>query len=502
MKIDYIVVQAGGKGTRLEYLTKNKPKALVPVENLPMLFHLFRKYPDKKFVIIADYHREVLREYLSCFAKVKYQVVDAEGTGTCAGVEQALALLPEHTPFMLVWSDLILPETLGLPDEEGDYIGISQTFPCRWSYLEDQASGKSVLKEERSSEHGVAGFFLFTEKEKLAGVPASGELVRWMQEKEFDLKEIGLAGTREFGVLEEYRKLEQEKCRPFNRLTFDGDVVIKEGIDEQGRKLAIRECAWYQAAQKEQIAILPRIYGVNPLRMERIRGKNIYECQLDYEHKKEILERLVLALQKLHGTAETEADSFSVKEAYFNKTMQRLSTIRDLVPFADRHTVEVNGRTCRNVFFYKRELEKALESLKCEKFALIHGDCTFSNMMLREDGTPVLIDPRGYFGFTELYGDPMYDWAKLYYSLVGNYDRFNLKDFRLKIQEEGVRLDIESNRWEDMEEEFFRLSGADRRTIRLLHAVIWLSLTTYAWQDYDSICGAFYNGLYYLEEVL
>lgn len=35
---DYVVVQAGGKGTRLETLTANKPKALVPVDNLPMIF--------------------------------------------------------------------------------------------------------------------------------------------------------------------------------------------------------------------------------------------------------------------------------------------------------------------------------------------------------------------------------------------------------------------------------------------------------------------------------
>ena len=43
MKTDYIIVQAGGKGSRMESLTRNKPKALVPIENLPMIFHLFRK---------------------------------------------------------------------------------------------------------------------------------------------------------------------------------------------------------------------------------------------------------------------------------------------------------------------------------------------------------------------------------------------------------------------------------------------------------------------------
>ena len=56
----YIIVQAGGKGTRLGHLTRNKPKALVPVDNLPMLFHLFRKYPDSRYIVIGDYKFDVL----------------------------------------------------------------------------------------------------------------------------------------------------------------------------------------------------------------------------------------------------------------------------------------------------------------------------------------------------------------------------------------------------------------------------------------------------------
>ena len=66
-------------------------------------------------------------------------------------------------------------------------------------------------------------------------------------------QEISLAGTREFGLIEEYEKLEQEKCRPFNRITIQGDTLIKEAIDEQGKKLAIRECAWYEKAKREEI---------------------------------------------------------------------------------------------------------------------------------------------------------------------------------------------------------------------------------------------------------
>jgi D-arabinose 5-phosphate isomerase GutQ len=65
-------------------------------------------------------------------------------------------------------------------------------------------------------------------------------------------------------------------------------------------------------------------------------------------------------------------------------------------------------------------------------------------------------------------------------------------------------LEIASNGWEDLEDYFFELLGdkVTRKQMKLFLAIIWLSLTTYAWDDYDSICGAFYKGLLYLEDAL
>ena len=345
---------------------------------------------------------------------------------------------------------------------------------------------------------------MFTEKAKLKSVPQSGELARWMKQSHMIYREIGLSGTREYGLLEEYSRLGREKCRPFNRITIKEDRVVKEGIDGQGRKLAARECAWYEKAKDLGLPLTPQIYGINPLEMERIKGKNIYEYQLTCVEKRAILRRVVDSIKTLHKAEKAPADAFSCREAYFNKTMERLRKIREMAPFANERYITVNGQRCRNVFFYKRDLEKKLEDLwrSCGTFCFIHGDCTFSNLMLREDGSPVLLDPRGYFGHTELYGDPRYDWAKLYYSIVGNYDRFNLREFDLDIGEKEVRLTIQPNHWGDMEADFFEMTETNPEEIKLLHAVIWLSLTTYAWQDYDSVCGAFYNGLYYLEQVL
>ena len=160
----YIIVQAGGKGSRMQILTRNKPKALVPVNNLPMIFHLFRKYPDKKFIIIGDYKYDVFERYLREFADVDYKMVCGTGyTGTCAGLAEALSLIPENERFMLIWCDLVLPEEYQIPDTENNVIGISKDFSCRWKY----ENGK--FEEERSDQHGVAGHFIFHDKSVLGG---------------------------------------------------------------------------------------------------------------------------------------------------------------------------------------------------------------------------------------------------------------------------------------------------------------------------------------------
>nr|MCR4797571.1 aminoglycoside phosphotransferase family protein [Lachnospiraceae bacterium] len=470
-----------------------------PVDNLPMLFHLFRKYPQAHFIVIGDYKYEVMKNYLHAFAEVSYDLVDARGKkGTCAGISDAITYIPDSTPFMLIWSDLILPREYEMPTKERDYVGIAKDFRCRWSYEE------GIFKEEPSEVQGVAGHFIFTDKEKIKDVPAEGEFVRWLKEKNLSMEEYPLYHTKEYGLLSEYQKLTGSRCRPFNRITVEGDRIIKEGIDEQGRTLAVRENAWYQKVKDKNFKNVPRIYDTNPIVMERIDGKNIFEYDLEPDQKKEVLRQLIDCIREIHHMEGCTTDRDSFYDAYIGKTFKRLEKVEELVPFAKDEWITINGIKCRNVFFCKDWLTQKVMSYLPAEFRLLHGDCTFSNMMLRADGSPVMIDPRGYFGTTELYGDPAYDWVKLYYSLVGNYDQFNLKRFRLQIEEDEVKLQVDSNHWEDMEEDFFALLGEEvtRQQMHLLHAIIWLSLTTYAWEDYDSICGAFYNGLWILNEAM
>ncbi|MDR3349488.1 MAG: NTP transferase domain-containing protein [Acidaminococcales bacterium] len=498
-----IVVQAGGRGSRLEQLTRNKPKCLVPVSNLPILFYAFRQFPAAEFTVIADYKMDVLEKYLAAFAsQYRYRIVRARKKGTAAGIREAVLDFGDDERFMLLWCDLILSEDFN-PEEcqGGNYIGISCGFECRWSYEGGQFS------ETPSKENGVAGVFVFESKKSLAGLPEEGAFVSWLQGSGIPFRRLELRGCREVGTALSYadNNAAGRRCRPFNSIEFDGDTVTKRAVTEQGKAIAQDEAAWYKYVKGLGYQFVPEIYEYDPLTMKRVQGKNIweYDC-LTRSQKKTVLSNIIGALKKLHGfTAPRPASAADVEECYVAKTFERIGKVEKLVPFADREFVRINGRYYKNVFFGRENFAGALGKLAPEEFRLIHGDCTFSNVMFDTyDMKTVLIDPRGYFGKSKFFGDADYDWAKLYYSLKGNYDQFNMKKFTLDIGREEVEFFIKPNNWEDMEEYFFDQTSAGKGKIRALHAAIWLSLTTYAWEDYDSICGAFYNGLIQAEEML
>lgn len=497
-----IIIQAGGKGSRLEGLTWNKPKCLVSVNGLPILFYTLQKFPDANFYVIADYEADVLKQYLHTFAKsYKIKIIDAKGNGTISGIKRTLRFIPKDESFLLVWSDLIPATDFNYPNSDANLIGISGTFECRWSYVDNK------LKKCTSRQNGVAGLFFFKDKKCLKNIPMDGEFVAWLQEKAIKFKRLNLSGWKEIGTILSFKEnSSQNVCRPFNEMHFSDSKVIKRGKNEYGIKIGKFETDWYKHIKKLKYPYIPEIYSYSPLTMQKITGYNIFELDCLVTSQKEIiLSKVISALEKLHSLEPPKPIIPSdIRETYFEKTFRRLDTIKNLVPFAQKPFLRINDRYYRNVFYMKEEIKDFVEKSMPSCFSLIHGDCTFSNILYDTfNSKAVLIDPRGYFGQTQYYGDEDYDWAKLYYSLYGNYDQFNRKKFSLKIGSDNVEIVIKSSGWECMKNYFLdRIPNAKRQKIEFLHALIWLSLTTYAWDDYDSICGAFYNGILHIGEIL
>ena len=319
-----IIIQAGGKGTRLEGLTRNKPKCMVPVDNLPIIFYTFQKFPNAEFLIIADYKSDVLEKYLNAFgSKYNYKVIKADKTGTASGIKEALKFYSDDEKILIMWCDLILSDKFEIPEEKGNFVGISKDFECRWSYTD----GKFV--KEPSKENGVAGLFVFENKKCLKDVAEEGPFVVWLKEQDINFKELPLYGTKEVGTMIAYSELNcsTQRCRPFNKIEFNGDIVIKTGITEQGKMIAADEIFWYKHVKELGFKNIPEIYEYEPLKMKRVQGKNIYEYDcLISSQKREILMKLIESLQNLHNLEPAQPVNIQdVEDNYINKTFDRLS---------------------------------------------------------------------------------------------------------------------------------------------------------------------------------
>lgn len=497
-----IIIQAGGKGTRLKNLTLNRPKCLVPVNNLPIIFHLFNKFKNAEFVIIGDYKYNVLEKYLETFAKSKYILIKANGEGNICGLKEALDFIPDEEQIMIIWSDLILSPEFNTDDidDNKNYIGLSEDFECSWSFQ----NGKLI--HQPSKEFGVAGCYIFRNKQQLADIPETGSFTKYLLNKNIKFEPISLKHSLETGTIDAINKISPitNRCRPYNKMEFTQDKVIKTGLTEEGKKLIDREILWYKKMDEYGFSAIPKIYSYNPLTMERINGTNIFNKTLSTQEKQIVIDNLIEAVNQMHSYEQKNSDCWDLEEEYYTKTIKRIQSIRHSIPFSDDKYITINGKKCKNIITNTGLLKKLVDKqLMHTIYCPIHGDCTLTNTMIDSNNNIYFIDARGYFGSQKVLGDIRYDWAKLYYSIIGSFDQFNIKNFQLEITDFEIKYQIHPSGWEDVSDYFLsKLANVDIREIKLIHAIIWLSLASHAWEDYDSMCLAYYNGLYLLNECI
>lgn len=63
-----VVINAGGKGTRLDPFTRVLPKPLIPVGDLPIIEHIMKEYQSyscNEFHIIVNYKKELMKAYFA-----------------------------------------------------------------------------------------------------------------------------------------------------------------------------------------------------------------------------------------------------------------------------------------------------------------------------------------------------------------------------------------------------------------------------------------------------
>lgn len=106
-----VVINAGGKGTRLDPFTRVLPKPLIPVGELPIIEHIMREYQSyscNDFHIIVNYKRELMKAYFS-ESEERYSITwydEEKPLGTGGGLSLLRGKL--NTTFFFVNCDTLL----------------------------------------------------------------------------------------------------------------------------------------------------------------------------------------------------------------------------------------------------------------------------------------------------------------------------------------------------------------------------------------------------------
>ena len=233
--------------------------------------------------------------------------------------------------------------------------------------------------------------------------------------------------------------------------------------------------------------------------MERIEGKHAWEIS---ENKSTIINNFCDTLDALHSVGTRKGSRDEHIKVYFTKSWQRVCEVESIVPYIDSPIIKINGVSCRNPIYDLSAFDDLMTMIVVgDDYNVIHGDPSFSNTLVDKDNNVWLIDPRGSFGKTKIYGDRRYDWAKFYYSAVGNYDSMNSKKFKVNIVGSGggvpeVELEIKTNGYEEYGDIILERSGMSKMEMNLIHASLWLSLTGYVKEDIDAAMFSFYMGTY------
>ena len=184
--------------------------------------------------------------------------------------------------------------------------------------------------------------------------------------------------------------------------------------------------------------------------------EQVQELYRNIKSALDILNTNIMAVSR--GTFESD-----LKKEVVDKVIVRCENIKHMLIKYDRTELE---KILRDAYQLLLDLEDNVVT-----YCFTHGDLNGSNLLVNPKTLDVkLIDPRGYFGNTELYGWKPYEYAKLLYCLYG-YDDFN-NNLQIYNRDWPKKL-----KWADS------IKFLNKKTYKVLVGIIYVALAGYISQD-------------------
>jgi aminoglycoside phosphotransferase len=533
-----IVLVAGGLGSRLAPLTNCIPKFLVNIGKQTgyvqqirywLQYCAFQKInaTDTITVIVHSAYKDLVLAYHELYFPDVLLIVKTvdEANGSAHAIMSTCSHLVNKDVFFQ-WCDVLPANIFTDSDFTNRYNGDNVIFtnydhPNRYgvSYI-NRASAHVLPKLQSDGRGGIFGMY-YIPKFKVFNVHYNdGQDFVEIIEQFGKIQECEIGSIIDFGDMPKLQETRStaDAAREFNKIEFHGDMVLKSALNVQGEQLIKREINWYNEVHSKIPDLkLPSTWVHSDSKsfvMSKVHGVPVFQQwgKLDSESRVLVLSRILDQMKLMHSAEVKISNDIVMRDLKIEACDKLLKRYREIKPVIDSfgNITKVNGFKLRELdpeVTIRKLFAKLVHRYACtSEYSIIHGDLQMSNTMIDPGTLEVsIIDPRGYFGETEVLGLPDYDVAKLLYSLSG-YDLFNYSstfnisksvsspDYVLEVNFEIPKPDITGC------EAIINSTFYEDHYIWL--AIIWIGLAAYIKNDPVKSLAAHYHGLAMAEKVL
>jgi capsule biosynthesis phosphatase len=254
-----------------------------------------------------------------------------------------------------------------------------------------------------------------------------------------------------------YYESEDILTRHFNEVIVGEKITLKNSFNINKLKSEIN---FLNNVPPKIKKFFPQIrdYGKNFYKMDTINGLKMSYLLINNLITKEDLTNIYNKLNFIHSSKILKKNNkINIYENYSKKLISRTSNFKE---YQKKNLYKINE--------YLMNYQKDNKG----KIGLIHGDPVLSNIIKKNNGDIVFLDPRGSLGKSmTIFGDINYDFAKVYQSLTG-YESVILEkkidhDYLNDLKNHFEKLVINKNKIDNLD------------TLRYLTSSLYFSLTNF-----------------------
>ena len=519
-----VLIPSAGLGTRLGDFSKNLNKALVSLDNKPVISHVIEKFPKHIEIVVALGHKgDLVKDYLQmAHSDRQITCVDIENyCGNGSGLGLTILECKEYLqcPFVFCPNDTVILEEV--PEPVTNWVGyaeVENNHHYRSFKLSDDGLVERVCEKEEILSYdtkpyiGLAGikdyetFWKAMEDGKKYGSIKIGESygLREMVKQNISIQanKFTWYDTGNLESLTAARELVKSKDAPEilekanEAIWFVNDRVIKYNSDPKFISNRAQRANLLKGYVPEITSVKNNMYSYRMLTgktMSKATNQKTFKKLLDYLMF--FWEPVELDKQQAKGFNEV------CRKFYKEKTEKRIELYFNR--FSEKDCVEkINGSNVPTI-------QELLERVDWQKLfhgsaSRMHGDLHFENILVAETGDFYLLDWRQDFGGITEYGDIYYDLAKLLHGLIVSHELINKNHYEINQMDNVITYDLYRKHClvenEKQFYDFLHEHNFDVYKVKLLTSLIFLNIAPLHHYPYSKML--FYLGKESLYNIL